>query len=297
MINLSEKIADSYRKNRNPKANPGNVVTSRRRKLYSTIKDRTGGDADAEFDYAMKIIGKERAKIENYVISKNEVPMDNLAELVMQAFNLRCQEIDQTARTLNVSDAEAGLFIEDDEAESALANNGEQDNFLGELFAPIGIAAKHLSGGEDSNDNFVDAGLVSGVINTIGGKVDKGTLKRAAQNKPSGILGFLSGGKKQYELLRSYLQDPKNAAEKDKVLKGIITDISQLAGYGGQLPANNSGILPNGVNIAGIDVLKAIEDQKKKEAIKKALPFIIIGLIVIILITVLIVKNANRNKN
>lgn len=294
MLNLSEKIADSYRKGENPKSNPGNPVTSRRRKLFTTIKERTGGDPDAELNYSMKIIQRERPKIEDYIISKNEVPLDRIEDLIMQAYQLRCSEIDNTAKTLGVSEGEAGIFLEDDEAETETANNPEADNFIGELFAPIGIAAKHLNG----SDNFVDAGLVSGIINTVGTKVDKGTLKRAAENKPSGVLGFLSGGKKQYELLRAYLQNPANTAEKDGVLRGTITDISQLKGYGGgDLPVKSgANIAGGGLNVAGVDVLKAIEDQKKKDAIKKALPFIIIGIVVIILVTVLIVKKNASNK-
>jgi hypothetical protein len=295
MINLSERVADSYRQGKTPKANPGNKVTSKRRKLYSIIKDRTGGDPQAEMDYAVKIIQKERPKIENYVLSKNEVPADDIQDLIMQAYQLRCDEIDSHSKMLSVSEGEAGIFLEEDEAESETANNPAADSFIGELFAPIGIAAKHIQG--DDSDSFVDSGLVSGIINTIGSKVDKGTLRRAAENKKAGVLGFLSGGKNQYELLRTYLQDPANAAEKQAVLKGTITDITQLKGYGGAAgQAGGNRNMGAGLNVAGVDVLKAIEDQKKKDAIKKALPFVIIGLIVIILVTILIVKkNAKSN--
>jgi hypothetical protein len=300
MLNLSEKIADSYRKGIPAKANPGNPVTSRRRKLFSTIKERTGGDPEAELDYSLRIIQKERPKIESYILSKNEVPQDNIADLVTQAYQLRCKEINDTQATLGVSEAEAGIFLEDDEAETAQANSPEQDNFIGELFAPIGIAAKHIHVKKhvqrgNGADQFVDASLVTGLLNTAGGILDKGALKRAAQNKPSGIVGLLTGGKKEYELLRTYLNDPKNADEKDQVLKGVITDVHELRGYAGS--SSTGGGLANvgyGVKVAGTDVLKAIEDAKKKEAIKKALPLIIIGVIALIVVTVLIVKHANR---
>lgn len=290
MINLSEKIADSFRKNRPLRANPGNPVTSRRRKLYSVIKDRTGGDPVAEMDYAMSILNKERAKIENYVISKNEVPMDKIQDLIMQAYQLRINEIDSTANMLGVSDGEAGIFLEDDEAETELANNPEADNFVGELFAPIGLAAKHLQSESDS-DNFIDPSLIQGVLNTAGGLFDKASLKRAASNKPAGIAGTISGGKKQYELLRKYLQDPANKDEKDMVLNGSIKEVTQLRGYGGAAGVSGNA---GGVKIMADDVIKQIAAQKKREAINKALPFVIIGLIVIIVVTVLIVKNANR---
>jgi hypothetical protein len=294
MKDVASKVANAYRTNTNPKANPNNRITVRRRRMYDKINKDSGGDENAKFQTCMNILKRNRGRLQSYIISRNETPMDSLEDLTLQAYALRCNEIESTARMMGVTEGEAGIFLEEDESDMETANNPDAKNRVGELFAPIGIAAKHIS---TKGDNFVDAGLVSGIINTVGSKVDKGTLKRAAENKPSGLLGFLSGGKKQYELLRSYLQDPKNVDEKNAVLKGIITEVTQLKGYGGQIPASGgTQILPGGVNIAGIDVLKAIEDQKKKEAIKKMLPMILIGLAVIILIVVLITKNANRNK-
>lgn len=286
MINLSEKIADSYRKNTPAKANPANPVTSRRRKLYQVIKERTGGDPSAELEYSLRIIKQERPKIESYVISKNEVPLENLEDLIMQAYQLRCNEIDSTAKILNVSDAEAGLFLEDDEAESEIANNPEAENFIGEFFAPIGLAAKHLT-----THDSLDGSLIEGVTNTIGNMIDKGALKRAAQNKKAGIIGGISGGKKEYELLRTYLQNPANSDEKNLVLNGTITDTTQLRGYGGAAgTVGNAG----GVKILAKDVIDKIAREKKNEVIRKNLPYIIIGLVVIIIVTILIVKNAKR---
>lgn len=293
MINLSERVADSYRKNEKAKANPANAVTSRRRKLYSVIKERTGGDPSAELEYSMKIIQKERPKLENYVISKNEVPADSIQDLILQAYKLRCDEIDSTASMLGVSDGEASIFLEGDEAESDLANNPETENFIGELFAPVGIAAKHITSMEGAN-NFVDPSLVQGVLGTAGNILDKSALKRAANNKPSGVVGLLTGGKKEYDLLRKYLQDPKNADEKDAVLRGIITDVTQLRGYA--LGTTGNVIAGGGVRVLANDVIDQIAQQKKREIINKNLPFIIGGLILIIVVTVLIVKNANRNK-
>jgi hypothetical protein len=287
MINLSEKIADSYRKGHEAKANPANPVTSRRRKLYSVIKDRTGGDPSAELEYAMKIIAKERPKIEDYVISKNEVPMDKLSDLVMQAYTLRCREIDHTAKTLGVSEGEGNIFLEDDEAEEKLANDANAENFVGELFAPIGIAATHLNGSPDN----LDSSLVTGILNTVGGMFDKGALRRAAQNKPAGITGTLAGGSKQYNLLRSYLQNPANADERDLILKGAITDTSQLRGY--NQDAGNLGST-GGIKVLGKDVINEIAKQKKKEELKKAMPFIIMGVVILILIIFLIVKSVKR---
>lgn len=292
MINLSEKVADSYRTGNKATANPNNAVTSRRRKLYGVIKSRTGGDPDAELEYAMKIIAQERPKIESYVMSKNEVPAGDVRDLAIQAYKLRCKEIDDTAHILNVSDSEAGIFIEDDEADNENANSSETDNFIGELFAPVGIAAKHLQKNSGNPDNFVDPNLLGGIINTIGNKVNAADLKRAAQDKAPGILGFLgTGGNAAYNALRNYFKQPANADEKAKVLAGIITDQTQLRGYGTAIAYHAPG-----TNVAGVDVVSAIEAQKKQEAIKKALPFIIIGIVVIIVVTILIVRRGNKSK-
>jgi len=287
-MNLSEKVADSYRLGMPSKANPGNRITARRRKLFSTIKERTGGDPETEMQFAMEIIRKNRPKIDAYIISKNEVPLDTNEDATLQAYQLRCNEIEQMANILGVSEAEAGIFIEDDESENEDANNYEQENSIGELFAPIGIAAKHISGGTDSN-SFVDENLIIGAINTLGAKFDAGALKRAAQDKSMGIAGFISGGKDEYNMLRAYLQDPKNADEKAKVLSGVIKDVRELRGYGGTAGTSGQG---TGVKLLAKDVIDEIARQKKREAINKALPFIIIGIAAIILITVLIVKRA-----
>lgn len=291
MMNVSEKVADSYRTGNKPNANPANKVTRRRRKLFDTIKERTGGDPNAELDYSLKIIQRERPKIENYIMSKNEVPMDSLEDIVNQAYQLRCKEIDDTARTLGVSEGEANIFIEDDESETEQANNYEAENFIGELFAPIEIAASHLN----KPEGFVDPNLISGLIGTAGAKIDSAAMKRAALDKKSGILGFLSGGKGEYEQLRKYLQDPKNKDEKDAVLAGVIKDPSQLRGFGGL--QNQNTLLGGKVGVFANDVIDEIARQKKREMIRKNLPFIILGIVAIILITYLIVKNAGNKSN
>lgn len=288
MVNLSERVADSYRKGSKVSVDHSNPVTHRRRKLYQTIKERTGGDPSRELEYSLSIIAKERPKLEAYVLSKNEVPMDNLEDLVMQVYQLRSNEIDDAANTLDLDDAEAGIFLESDEAETELANNPEAENFVGELFAPVGIAAKHLS-----EPDSLDPNIITGITSAIGSKFNKAALKRAAQNKPAGVAGVLTSGKKSYEILRKYLQEPDNKDEKDLVLKGVITDVTQLRGYGAG--SINDVQTTGGVKVAANDVLHQIRKNETNKAIKENLPIVIIGLVVIIVITVLIVKNAKRS--
>lgn len=289
MQNIAEKVADSYRQNRKPVANPGNRVTANRRKLYQQIKERTGGNSNAELDFALSIVRKRKPEIEQYILSHNEVPMDTIEQLAVQAYNIRCKEIDETMNTLQVSEPEAVIFLEEDEAETKDAFNDEEGNYVGELFAPIGIIAKQNAGA----DEFIDSGLVSGLINTIGGKLDAAQLKRAAQDKRPGIVGALTGGKAEYEALRKYLQDPANVQIKQAVLNGTIKDVSQLPGFA---TGDNRGFGSPGVglNIAGRDVIDEIARIKRREMINKALPFIIIGLVLIVFVTIYITKHANR---
>lgn len=288
MINVSEKVADSFRNNKRAQANPTNTVTAKRRGLYSKIMDATGSDPEQSYKYSMDILKRQKPKLSAYVMSKNEMPVDDLDGLVMQAYKIRCNEIDSTKNILGVTDQEANIFLEDDEADMIEANSPEADNFAGELFAPIGIAAAYMEG-KRNPDNFVDPYVLSGAINTIGSKIDSAALKRAAQDKPAGVLGFLSGGSKEYDAIRKYLQNPANIAEKNAVIAGTITSAQQLKGFGGSI------VPSGGVNVMAKDVIDEIARQKKREAINKALPFIIIGVIVLILVTVLIVKNAKRN--
>ena len=290
MQNISEKVADSIRRNAKPNANPANKVTASRRKLFQNIKERTGGNVKAEMDFAISILERERPKIEKYVLSMNEVPMDNIGELATQAYNLRCREIDTVMKTINVSEPEALIFIENDESETENSFNDETNDFIGHLFAPVGIVAKNM---HNENDNFIDPSIIGGIVNTVGGKLGAAQLKRAAENKNSGIVGFLTGGKNEYEIIRKYLQDPANVAEKNAVLAGTIKDVSQLKGFAQLAPSINQGL---GVNVAGSDVVSEIARIKRRETFNKYLPFVIIGLIVLIFATIYITKHASKNK-
>ncbi len=290
MQTLSEKVANSYRDGSTVKPEANNKTTRKRRALYKKIMNQSHGNIGDQIAMSLNIIKQNRPLVESYVLSQNEVPLDNIEDLVKQAYELRSKEIDDTAQLLQVSEGEANIFLEADSSFQSGVNNFQGGADLGELFAPIGIAAKHLSfTGEDSEpDSFIDANLVSGVIGTIGGKLDSAQLKRAAENKPSGIVGALTGGKKEYETLRSYLQNPKNADEKAAVIKGVINSVYQLRGYSTGGITLNQGV--GGVNIAGVDVIEEIARQKRREAIRKAIPFLIIGVVVIVLVTFLIVR-------
>lgn len=286
-MQLGDLMAESFRTGEKPTPNKNNRQTTNRRKLYRQIKERAGGDPSGELDYSLELVRENLPTIQQYIMSRGEVPSEGIEDIVLQAYNLRSREAENIAQTLDVSTNDALMFLEDDEATNIQANIGAEENFLGMYAAPIEIAAAHLSKPIDKEqvNNFVDPAMVAGLINVAGEKINASKLKRAAEGKPAGVVGFLStGGTKAYDALRKYLQDPKNADEKKAILAGTITDVSQLRLYGAdtdQVPNTGGG---SGIKLLAKDLADEVARQKKKEMIRKYLPIAIIGLVVLILI-------------
>ena len=285
---LSEAMAESFRSGFVNPPNANNKVTTGRRKLYEHILGQAGGDPNGELDYSMKLIKDGEPDIQKYVLSKGETPAPDAEDLALQAYNLRCQEIDNIANTIGVPDTDAQIFLEQDEDEAKGANSSAVDSNIGALFAPIGLAAKHLhrkgvAGHADNAAGGLLGGLLSGVIGAAGAKINSGDLMRAAEGKSAGIFGALgTGGTKFYDALRAYLQNPANADEKQNVLNGTITDVSMLRGYQS---------LPQG----GLAVqAQQVTSQLKANAIQQYLPYIFIGVIVLIVIIVVATKSVDR---
>jgi hypothetical protein len=225
-------------------------------------------------------------------MSRGETPAQGVEELAIQASTLRQKEAESVAGAIDTSVDDALVFLEDDEATNMDANISMGENYLGMLAAPVQIAAHHLVKGvvdKDQVDNFVDPAIIAGIINTAGAKINSADLKRAANNKPAGLLGALGqGGTKAYDALRKYLNDPTNADEKKAVLSGVITDVSQLRMFNtDQVPNTGGG---SGLKLLGKDLVDEVAKQKKKEVIQKYLPIIIIGLVALIIIVVLIAR-------
>ena len=318
MSKISEVIAESYRGGRQVKPNVTNKLSVARKKMYEKIKNATGEDPDTELDYSLQLIKENTPQIQRYVMSQNELPADNSKGLAVQAYKLRCNQISAVAQALGVADNEAQVFLEQDEAESMDLESSDSDNYLGQLFAPIGIAATRIEQrkykARGRGDNYTEVAdsydtqpenlsgdLVSGITQTIGNKVNTSTLIRAAQNKPAGLLGFLStGGTAHYNALRDYFQ--KNPTIAKQVISGAIRDESQLPGWGinqlGTTPTDSTNILDRlagtGSNIGAPDILDAIRKSETKRQINKMLPFIIAGVVILIVATILITKSASK---
>jgi hypothetical protein len=282
---LTDKIVESFRTGERTKTNPNNKFTHNRRNLYKKIKEETGLDKDASKAMCLRLIEENMPIIQRYVQSQGEMPSNDIEQLVLQTYELRCKQIQDAARISDLPENDAQILLEEEEAETE--DSGIEDRFLGMFSAPIGLAAEILM--NNPHDNFVDPAMITGIVNTIGAKITSGDLMRAARNKPAGILGALgTGGTKAYDALRKYLNDPKNIGEKNAVLQGKITDVAQLAGYGGAENTTQSG-----VKVLANDVINQVKQQEIKAAIKKYLP-IAIGLIIIIFIIAYVIGKKHK---
>jgi hypothetical protein len=285
-MSISEAISHSYLSGNKPKVNINNKFTRRRMKLYENIKENTGENPDSELDYSRQIINENVPKVQRYIMSQNEQPSANLDDMIKQAYHLRCNQISAISSSLDIPDKDAQILIEEDENDANEIEANGKDEFLAELFAPIGIAATRLQMKQKRDsaeaDNFVSPDLISGLIGTVGTKIGAADLKRAAANKPAGVLGFLgAGGTAHYDSLRAYFQ--KNPTIAQEVLSGQITDESQLPNW--------SNTMPTGANILNSNAItQSIADYQKKQALHKALPFIIGGVLVLVIVIILIAR-------
>lgn len=250
-----------------PDAN--NAVTQKRRKLGASIIGKANGKKEVAYNLAMQALENYTPRLQEFVLSHGEEPAPNLNDLVQQVYELRMKEAAESADILSINPAQGMLFLEQQESDFYDDSGYIGDDFLGEMWAPIEIAYGHIAKGAYDPDGFVDPALVSGIINTVGTKVNAATLKRAAQGKKPGILGFLStGGKAHYNGLIAYFTaNPKVALQ---VINGEITDESMLPGWKVapvQPPSNP--LVDAGNKIAG-------------DKIKQALPYLIIGFVIIL---------------
>jgi hypothetical protein len=247
----------------------------------------------------MQLIKDGVPQIQRYILSQNETPANNINDLTVQAYKLRCRQISDVAKAMDIPLHEAEVWLEMDESEDITLENSNSDTYLGSLFAPIGVASTRLeqrkkkglaydpSYSMSEKPDNLDANLVTGIVNTIGAKVSNADLRRAAQNKSAGILGFLgAGGTVHYNALRAYFQKNPNVAA--QVINGTITDESQLPNWQG---------LPAGANVINSnDVVNSVAAYQKQQALKQYLPIVLIGIVALVIIIVLITKGASKNK-
>ena len=107
---------------------------------------------------------------------------------------------------------------------------------------------------ESEADNFI--GDIIGAVSSVANKaINKAEQKRAGQGKGTGLLKTLSG-----------------------ITGGAVPDAGRTSGFG------------KNISIAADEVIKKIKEAETKKQINKLLPFVIIGVVVIVLVTYLIAK-------
>jgi len=146
MNNLSIRQAEGVRQGGQYKRpNRNNNVTRRRlqvRKMIEAASDNFDANPD---EVALQIVEANRPRIERYVISKGEQPLQNPAELALQAHMLRQNEVDEMQNVLGCSREECETFLEQNESEADDINSADADNFIGGIVDAIGrVAARGI---------------------------------------------------------------------------------------------------------------------------------------------------------
>jgi len=233
--NLSVIKAEGVRKGGQYKGpDYNNPVTKRRyqvRKMIAAAADNF--DANPE-EVALKIVEANKPRIERYVINRGEQPLQNSAELALQAFVLRQNEVDEMQKVLGCNREDCETFLEQNESEAHEINSADADNFIG------------------------------GIVDAIGKVAARGIEKVRAKRK-----------------------------EKGKPTK-FWDGLSKLTNSEAAAKGEEGATMGNKVGIFARDVIDAIKRDEKKKEINKMLPYFIGGAILLILITVLISKNAGK---
>jgi hypothetical protein len=253
-----------------PDAN--NKLTQRRKAWKAAIIEQAGNDGQTAYDMSLDILGNYVTRLQQFVLEHSEEPAPRLPDLAKQVYQLRMQDVKEVSEVLDYDNEQGVVHLEDQENLFEDENGYRMDGFLGELFAPIEIVYTQ----ENKGESFIASDIANTLIPAIGNKVNKATLIRAAQGKPSGVLGFLStGGKKHYEALVSYFRANPETAK--KVLAGQITDESQLPNW--TVPAQQG------------NPLTPLADDLRKDQLKKMLPYIIGFLVILGLIVYFAARN------
>lgn len=247
--------------------NPNNSVTKKRKKLGSSIMKEAEGNSSAAYSLSIRTLENYIPRLQEFVLSHSEEPAQDVNDLIKQVYQLRMNDVTDASDILDFDTEEGKTHLEQQENDFETDYGYVRDEFLGELFAPIEIAYNHLNKQAHSDEGFLGANIAGTAIPIIGEKVNKATLIRAAQGKPSGIVGFLStGGKKHYELLVAYFKKYPDYAK--QVLTGQISDESQLPNWYVTKPTSKNPLIP-------------ITDDLVRDQFKKAIPYII-GLLLLI---------------
>lgn len=259
--------------------NPHNKVTKKRKALGNGIMNEANGNSATAFAISMNTLENHIPRLQEFVLSHGEEPAADLNDLVKQVYQLRMTDVSEAGEVLDFDTEQGITHMEQQENDFEGDFGYVRDEFLGELFAPIEIAYTHLK--NNKPDGFVDPAMISGIVNTVGGKLNSAEFMRAAQGKPANfITGLSTGGKRHYQGLLDYFK--KNPDVAKQVMNGQITDEASLPNWTVATSTGNGSKNP----------IKAITDNVVNDQFKRAIPYIIGFLLLIGVIVYL----ASRHK-
>jgi len=278
------ELLDLQARGKSLRLNHGNKVTVKRKNLGRKIIREANGQPQHAYNISMGILGDNVNRLQEYVISHSEEPAPQLPNLVKQVMFLRKKEAGEAQEILDFDGEESRIFLEQQEADFMDENGYAMDNFLGDLGAPLDIAYSAIEGGNNA-DSFAATGLIGGLVNMVGTKLNDAELKRAAQGKSANFLtGISTGGKAHYNALVAYFKAHPDI--KQKVLSGEITQEDALPGW----TAPNSG----NYDPVGRDAVRQFASPYVDDQVKRYMPLIIGGAILLIIIVIVIVSRHKK---
>jgi hypothetical protein len=244
---MSQYIMDSFL-GETMQPNRSNPVTLRRKLL----KQQIGNNPKAAFT----IVRKNIPRLDKYIISKGERPLENVFEKSVQAYLLKNKEIADVSKTLNIQPDDAQTFLDEAEAKGHNIEHPDTDSFIGDIIGAIAQVAQPA-------------------INQI-------AAKRASQGLPAGIFGTLAtGGTQAYNTVRGLTpQQVQNLAA-----GGTANDPNAKGGTKDVLST---------LKLKGQQIIDKVGDSERQKQLGKMLPVILIAVAVVGLVIFFAAKSAKK---
>lgn len=283
-----------------------NPVTKARLGSMSMIRGVAKEKGKTEQEVGAALLKKNKGKAAAYVLSKGEKPARRLDDLAAQVYRLRSEEVKDVADFLEISPSDALIVLEHAESELYNDNNAEADNFIDPVTASavISTAGNFISGMFSGPDEQAERQRIAGDYIREFNALSTVQQKQAYINERDNLynstyMNTATKVQKRYydawqavvSSLKQSLQSgqkaptatgqptPNGGGLDSSIIRNVLDSVSDTA-------ANGGGNIGDYVQKA-IDKVKA--EEKKKE-INKMLPYIIGGVVLLILVTVLIVR-------
>lgn len=233
-MELGHITADVYNGRKPRKPNRNNPLTRQRKEIGDRLKRQAEDSGEDISTLSLEMLSQNLPEVQRYVLNKGEQPLENPAELALQAYILRTKDVKRISEITGFTPEEAEIVLDEQEYSSFKSGSSEADNFIGPLLSAI--------------SNVANKGL------------NKIVEKKKAAGKKGGVWEFLANATKpQADLqVQSQMETADNTGEKLKIFAA--------------------------------DVLSKIKEAEKKKEINKMLPYIIIGVVLLIAVTYAVAK-------